>query len=86
MVEPLEDRKLGVVIVAYLASVVLLVFGAGAAVRNRYWLAAALFGLAFLVFGVVVWQALRWRNASFHDLRVAITEAHRQRKRTTGQK
>jgi hypothetical protein len=59
MVEPLDDNKLGVVIVAHLASVVLLVFGAGAAVRNRFWLAAGLFALAFLAFGIAIWQAKR---------------------------
>jgi hypothetical protein len=59
MVEPLDDNKLGVVIIAHLASVVLLVFGAGAVVRDRYWLAATLFLFGFVAFGVAVWQAKR---------------------------
>jgi hypothetical protein len=80
MVEPLADRKLAVVIVGYLASVVLLVFGAGAAVRGRYWLAAGLFLLPFLAFGIGFWRALRWRNESFHDLRVAIKEYRRSKR------
>jgi uncharacterized membrane protein (UPF0136 family) len=59
LVEPLDDEKLGVVIVANLASTVLIVFGAGAVVRDRYWLAAILFLLGLLAFGVAVSQAKR---------------------------
>jgi hypothetical protein len=53
----LEDRKLAVVIIAFLASVIALVFGAGAAVRGSYWLATGLFIFALLAIVIYVWQA-----------------------------
>jgi hypothetical protein len=55
----LDDRKLGVVVVAELASIVLLVFGTGAVAREQFWLAAALFLLGFLTFGLAISQAKR---------------------------
>jgi hypothetical protein len=79
---PLRDRKLGIVIIAYLACVALLVFGAGAAVKGSYGLAAGLFILSLLAIAVAISQGMRRGNVSLHDLGAAVAQALRQRKQS----